>query len=165
MREPFLAVFRGNLLALTAGALALLCAPASAQRVRISDLADTNFGLITSLADQRRSQSVCAFANGRDNSYSISALGSGAGSAFVLSNGSAILPYSVEWNDQPGQTSGANLSPGVALTDQVSAATNQSCSNGPSATASLIVVIRGADLAGAQQGTYTGTLTLIVAVQ
>jgi hypothetical protein len=50
----------------------------------------------------------------------------------------------------------------VPLTGQVSSATQQTCTNGPATSASLVVILRSAALAGATAGTYTGTVTLVV---
>ena len=137
-----------------------------AQKVRITNLSDVNFGLISNLqADTRRAQNVCLFSQSSGNRYSITATGSGAGSSFALSNGSHALPYEVEWSDQSGQTSGTSLSPTVAATGRTSAATHQTCNTGPSPSASLIVVLRSSALSQAREGNYSGTLTLVVAAE
>lgn len=136
--------------------------PADA-KVRISGLADVNFGALASLeTDAVQSQSLCLYA--QNNRYSLRADGSGAGGAFVLSGGAANLAYEVRWNDQGGQTNGAGLSPGAVLSGLTTSAQNQNCSGaGPSTTASLILVLPASALSGATQGSYSGTLTLIVA--
>ncbi|WP_147416755.1 hypothetical protein [Sphingomonas edaphi] len=137
---------------------------ASAQRVRITNLTDVNFGTINNLAaDAINSQSVCVWANGSGSDYSITATGSGPGGSFSLMNGSWQLPYQVRWNSQPGQTNGTLLSAGTPITNQVTNAQNQTCGNGPPTTASLIVVLPSASLSSATAGSYSGTLTLIVA--
>lgn len=141
-------------------------APAAAQKVRITNLADVDFGTIANLqADSRRSQNVCLYSNGMGGGYSVLASGSGAGSAFSLSNGPSSLAYDVEWSDQSGQTSGAALSPNVALTGQASSATHQFCNSGPPTSASLTIILRAAELSQASQGSYSGTLTLLIAAE
>jgi hypothetical protein len=75
------------------------------------------------------------------------------------------LAYDVEWSGQSGQSSGTALSPNVALTGQTSSATQQFCNSGPSASASLVVVLRGSELSRARQGNYSGTLTLLIAAE
>lgn len=140
--------------------------PAAAQKVRITNLADVNFGLISNLqADALRSQNVCVFSQSIGGRYSITATGSGAGSTFALSNGSSSLAYEVQWSDQSGQTSGTSLVPAVAATGRVSAATQQTCNSGPASSASLIVILRSSSLAQAREGNYSGSLTLVVAAE
>lgn len=140
--------------------------PASAQKVRITNLSDVDFGLISNLqSDARRSQNVCVFSNSTGNRYSVIATGSGTGSSFELSNGSNSLTYEVEWNDQSGQTTGTSLAPNVAATGQVSSATQQACNSGPPTSGSLIVVLRSSSLTQAPEGSYSGSLTLLVAAE
>jgi hypothetical protein len=140
--------------------------PASAQKVRITNLSDVDFGLIANLqSDALRSQNVCVFSNSAGNRYSITATGSGTGSSFALSNGSASLDYEVEWADQSGQSTGTSLSPNIASTGRVSSATHQSCNVGPATSASLIIVLRSSALSQAREGNYSGSLTLLVAAE
>ena len=137
-----------------------------AQKVRVTDLSDVNFGLVSNLqADARRSQNICLFSNSTGGRYSITATGSGSASSFALNDGTHSLPYDVEWSDQSGQTSGSNLSPAVTATGRVSAASQQSCNSGPASSASLIVVLRASSLTQAREGNYSGSLTLLVAAE
>jgi hypothetical protein len=147
-------------------ALALQPLPAAAQKVRITNISDVGFGLITNLqADSRQSQNICLYSASGGGAYSISATGSGAGSSFALASGSDSLPYEVEWSAQSGRTNGTPLAPGAALTGQASAATHQFCNTGPAATASLTVILRASELSRARAGTYSGSLTLLVAAE
>lgn len=141
-------------------------APALADKVRIGGLSDVDFGLIANLqADARRAQNICVYSNGAGNRYSVTAIGSGTGSSFALSNGSNSLAYEVEWSDQSGRTSGTNLAPNVAATGRVSSATQQTCNSGPVASASLIILLRSSALSQAREGSYSGSLTLLVAAE
>jgi hypothetical protein len=141
-------------------------ATAMAQKVRISDLSDVDFGSLTNLqADARRSQNICLYSQSSGNRYSITASGSGAGSSFTLSNGGFTLPYEVQWSDQSGQTSGTSLSPNVASTGRTSSATHQACNSGPASSASLIILLRASALSQARAGNYSGSLTLLVAAE
>ena len=147
-------------------AATVLSAPASAQRVRITNLSDVDFGLISNLqADALRSQNVCLYSNSAGELYSVTASGSGTGSSFTLSNGTAALPYEVRWNSQSGQSTGTSLAPNVAVTGQSSAATHQFCNSGPAASASLVVVLRSSELSQAREGSYSGSLTLLIAAE
>lgn len=148
--------------------LALIGQPhlASAQKVRVTSLSDVDFGLLSNLqADSRRSQNICLFSNSSGGAYSVAASGSGAGSAFTLSNGSNSLVYEVEWSDQSGQSNGSSLMPNAALTGRTSSASHQFCNSGPAASASLIIVLRSTDLAQAREGSYSGSLTLLISAE
>lgn len=133
-------------------------------RVRISGLSDVAFTNQDPTADASNAQDVCVWSNTATKGYRITATGSGASNAFTLSNASLTVPYSVEWDDSSGQTTGTAMTSGTALTGLISTATNPNCSPGPSETASLIVKMSAADLQRMQASTnYTGTLTLVVA--
>lgn len=139
-------------------------APASAQQVQISKLSDVAFGAIADLTvDSQSAENVCVFSSMAQKGYNIRAQGSGAASAFTLLNGSATLPYEVQWNANSGRTTGTSLTANVTLTGLRSNANNATCASGPATTASLIVIIRAASLGTAAGGNYAGTLTLIVA--
>lgn len=131
-------------------------------KAEISGLSDVSFGQLVNLqADQRRSQSICVAANSRDNRYNVRASGSGPGGDFALANGQSLLPYSVEWSSTPGQSSGGELTDDGVLTSQTTTERGPRCKNGP--TASLTVVLRAVDLSRAQEGEYSGTLSLLIA--
>lgn len=148
-------------------ALASPAVAAPNNEVRISGLTDLAFGSIANLnVDNVGSESLCVYAKAKPaDQYSITATGSGAGGAFTLSSGSATLAYDVQWSASPNQSSGTQLSPNQPLTGQQNSAANDDCSSGPSTTASLIVILRSAALSAASSGTYSGSLTLLVAPQ
>ncbi len=136
---------------------------AASNKVRITQLGDIAFGTIANLStDATRSESVCLFADTATNGYNITASGTGPGGAFELSSGLSSMAYEVQWSSTPAQSSGTQLAPNLPLTGQASAATQQTCNNGPATTASLIIVLRTNALASATAGTYNGTLTLVV---
>lgn len=156
----------GRRLAIGIAIATTMSAPALGQRVRVSGLTDLSFGMLASVdTDQRQAQSVCVYSNGQTTSYSISASGSGSAGSFELSNGLNTMPYNVEWAPVSGQTAGTNLAPNVPLTGQVSGAGHQTCNNGPATSASLIVVLRGVDLAQAREGNYAGSLSLLISAE
>jgi hypothetical protein len=134
-------------------------------RVRISGLTDVTFSNVDPSVAAADAQSVCVWSNTSTRGYSITATGSGAANAFTLSSGALpVVPYTVEWAPTSGQTSGASLAAGTALTGQTSTATNSDCSAGPSASASLVVSVGSPTLQSMTAGvTYNGTLTLVVA--
>lgn len=158
---------RRRLLTLAAGlALAL---PAwsgvlAGNSARITGLSDVAFGTISNLtSDSASSENVCVYSNSATNGYYVEATGSGSSGAFTLSSASKTLAYDVEWSPVSGQSSGTLLRPNVALTGLTSSATQPSCNSGPASSASLIIILRAAQLSAATSGTYSGTLTLLVA--
>jgi len=158
-----------RLIAAAIGAICTITSSASqagaADKVRISALSDVSFGIVTNFAaDSVRSQSLCLYAKSPPlDQYRITASGSGPGGSFELSSGSDNLPYEVQWNDVAGQSGGTPLVANQPLTGQQSAASIDDCSKGAPTSASLLVVLRSAAVAAASSGTYTGTLTLLVA--
>ena len=145
--------------------LASPVAAASNNQVRISGLSDVAFGSISNLAaDIVRSESICVYAKAKPTDrYSVSASGSGTGGAFTLSSGTAELPYDVQYSGSPNQSSGTQLTPNQPLSGQQNSASSDDCSSGPLKTASLVIILRSTALGAAIGGTYSGTLTLLVA--
>lgn len=133
-------------------------------RVQLSGLTDVAFLNQDPSVAALNAQNVCVWSNTSTKGYNVMASGSGTASAFTLANGALTVPYSVEWSQTSGQTSGTALGVSTALTGQKSTATNALCASGPSSTASLIVKMSTASLQSMQAATtYTGTLTLVVA--
>ena len=154
-------------LAACAAALTMLLAPASLEaqsnNVRITKLSDVAFGSLANLGvDASLAQDVCVFAQTSGNRYRVTATGSAPGGAFALTSGSNLLNYEVQWNASSGQSSGLQLSPSVAQTGLISAATQQTCNSGPTTSASLILLLRSTALQSAKAGSYAGTLTLVI---
>lgn len=137
-----------------------------ANRARITGLTDVAFTNQDPATPASSAQDVCVWSNTTTGAYTITATGSGAASAFTLSNGTTTVPYSVQWASSSGQTSGTALTTGTASASLTSAATNQNCASGPAASASLVVGISTTDLGTMSAGSsYTGTLTLLVTPQ
>ena len=158
---------RWGRLAVGAAALAALVAPAALQaqsnRVRITKLSDVNFGTLGNLGvDAVMAQNICVFSNTTGRRYRVQATGSAPGGAFALSSGASLLSYEVQWAASSGQSSGTQLTSGVARTGLVSNATQQACNSGPATSASLIVLLRSDSLSSARAGSYSGTLTLVI---
>lgn len=133
-------------------------------RVQLSGLTDVSFTNQDPATPALSAQNVCVWSNTSTKGYNVTASGSGTASAFTLANGALTVPYTVEWSQTSGQSSGTGLATGTALTGQKSTATNALCAAGPSSSASLIVKMSTASLQTMQAATtYTGTLTLVVA--
>jgi hypothetical protein len=137
---------------------------AQAQQVQISKLTDVAFGTIANFTtDQTNSQSVCAYSSATGGRYSVTASGSGSGGAFTLASGGSQLAYEVQWAATANQTTGVALTPGVALTGQTGNGLTATCFFGFVPTASLITILRASALSAASAGTYSGTLSLLIA--
>ena len=133
-------------------------------RVQITGLSDVAFTSQDPASAASNAQNVCVFSNTATKGYNIKATGSGASSAFTIGGtGLTAVPYTVEWAQSTGQTSGTGLTANTALTGQISTATTPTCSSGPTTTASLIVKMSTTALQAMQSNTtYSGTLTLLV---
>src|SRR5689334_1888165 len=141
------------------GAFGVVSSPAVAasNKVRITGLSDVNFGSVSNLStDAIQSQSMCLFSDTVTTGYNVTAAGSGLGGAFELASGSQRMAYEVQWNGLANRTSGSQLLPNVPLIGQTSAATQQTCNNGPATSASLVILLRSAALSQAMAGTYSG---------
>lgn len=161
---PATAATQGTLGATSTGSVAISASVPS--RARITGLSDIAFTNQDPTVAASNAQDVCVWSNTATKAYTVTATGSGAASEFTLSNGSATVPYSVEWASTSGQTTGTVLSTGTASASLTSAATNQTCSSAPAASASLIVGISTANLSTMTAGSsYTGTLTLLITPQ
>jgi hypothetical protein len=158
------AASQGTLGATSTGSVTITASvPTRARITGLSDVAFTNQDPATLASD---AQDVCVWSNTATKAYTITATGSGTASAFTLSDGTTTVPYSVEWAASSGQTTGAALTTGTASASLTSTATNQSCTSGPAASASLVVEIATADLGTMSAGnSYTGSLTLLVTPQ
>ena len=134
----------------------------AADKARLTGLSDVAFGLITGATDQSVSQSVCAYSASSTDAYTVTASGSGPGGSFALTGGPAPLPYDVLWSSSANQTGGTALVANAPSSRFVSNASQQTCNSGPSASASLTIVIRSATLGSARAGSYAGTLELTI---
>jgi hypothetical protein len=146
----------------------LLCtmvpAPAqSLQNVQIGALSDLSFGTIASVTSNPTvSENLCVFTS--TGSYSVGASGSGSNGSFALLNGAVQMPYTVQWAASGSQATGTQLTAGQA-TRFTPSGLNLLCSLGGllAGSATLLVTLPAASLSAAQAGSYSGTLTLLIA--
>ena len=139
-------------------------------RARITNLSDLTIeSWVPGDGDQILTDDICVYSTRPSGGYTIKATGSGSNSAFTLSGGAEMSPleYQVKWNSGGvGKltNTGNTLSPNVTSGALFNAATDSSTCTGtnPGDTARLIVEISSASLDAAKDGTYTGTLTLLV---
>jgi hypothetical protein len=144
----------------------LLATPARADRVRISDLSDVNFGTIDPSVDAHLSQDVCIFSDDFQHEYSVTAYGMGFGFGFIMVGRPGFVPldYEVEWNDHPGRDNGTRLFPGNDARGFETNGGDQSCGGGVFENASLIIVLRSSALSRCvNDAVYSGVLVLTIA--
>ncbi|MES2661943.1 MAG: hypothetical protein V4629_01440 [Pseudomonadota bacterium] len=138
-------------------------------QAQISDLQDmtlANWGVGDGAVSL--SSNVCVYSS--TGNYKVTASGSGAASAFTLSNGSTNIAYSVTWNAGGAgnlSNTGTALTTSVQSTGYTTATTaSANCSGGGASndTARVIVGITSGnmDAAVSSATAYTGTLTLLV---
>src|SRR5579884_2119537 len=92
-------------------------------RVQLSGLVDVSFANQDPATPALSAQNVCVWSNTSTKGYNVTATGSGTANAFTLSSGALTVPYSVQWSQSSGQTSGTALATGTALTGLKSTAT------------------------------------------
>lgn len=149
---------------LLAAAMMATGTAAHGQQVRIRQLNDFVFNTLgaapvdTSLADN-----LCIYSTAASGRYTITARGSGSSNAFTLASGSNTLPYEVQWASSANQSSGTVLSPGVAFATTTTNRTDSTCNQAASLNTTLIVVLRASAQQSARAGSYSGTLTLLIA--
>ena len=161
---PVCAATDGNYGATSTGSVTISASVPN--RVRLSGLTNVDFANQDPAVAATKAQNVCVWSNTATRGYTVTATGSGSGNAFTLTDGSATVPYSVQWAPASDQTSGSPLLSGAASSALTSTATQHSCTSGPSSSASLIVGIGTTDLSTMSAGSsYSGTLTLLVTPQ
>mgnify|MGYP005840517281 CR=1 FL=1 len=126
--------------------------------VRVSDLDDIDLGTYAGAGDLVGEDRICVYRNDPSTRYEVEAQGQGAGSAFVLGQGTASLPFEVEYDDGGGY---APVSAGRAM--RASGADSDSTACSGMDNAGVRVRVRESDLLTADAGSYAGTLTLTVA--
>lgn len=157
------AATQGTIGATSSGSVAISITKTA--RARISNLNDLTLSSWEEGAGNvSLTDDVCVYSTRPNGSYKVRADGSGAGSAFTLANGANLLAYTVTWNS--GGV-GALANTGTTLTSTVTSpallnasTTSPTCTNGD--TARLIVSVSSLAMTSAVEGSYVGTLTLLV---
>ena len=134
------------------------------KHVAISGVNAISFGSLSTSSNNQQIESFCVASNdGVTGAYKITFMGSGTASAFTLvhaSDPTETLGYIVEFNDQDNNTGYATVTSGLALTSQTAGSVNFAC---PSNNARVRVSISSAAASAADPGSYSGTLTIVVA--
>lgn len=126
--------------------------------VQISSLDNLALGTYTGTGDMTGSESFCVYRNGTGQ-YQATVTGSynaGAGSGFVLSDGTNTMAYTVTYN-------GTGIASGGVTATQAGNASLQDCGGANVANnATIGVTVPAATLQGSPTGTYTGTVTILI---
>lgn len=125
--------------------------------IQISNLDDIDLGTWSGSGDMTGNDNNCVWSTTRG--YNLTATGSGASDAFTITDGSNTIAYAVAWDDV--DTTDQAVTTGSALSGQATDALTTNCAGGD--TANVTVTVAEADAAAAPAGTYSGTLTLVVA--
>jgi hypothetical protein len=129
--------------------------------VRVTAVDDLDLGAWSGTGDLVVADDVCIWTT--TGGYNVTASGNGGtGTDFALTNGTESLTYAVKWGDSAGVATD-NMTSGSPLGTQFSGANSTDCNGGANLTATVEVEILDADLSGADSGTYTGVLTLVIA--
>ena len=126
--------------------------------VKISNLANVTLPDFAGV-DVSQTQGACIYSNSTGGGYRITATATGG--AFNLVNGANTIPYTVDYNDGSG-TGFLPLTHGSQVAKSGASNVDDDC-GGAGTNATVQVNVAAADASSAPQGTYTSTLTLIVA--
>jgi len=129
--------------------------------VRITGLADIDFGTYPAVGDLATNYDLCIYSNMPGATYDITASGDGAGSAFTIASGANTIAYTVDWNDVTGTPGQSQLTTTVPVAQTGANQQTSDCSVGGD-SANLEIEITNAAIVGKPNGTYTGTLTLLI---
>jgi hypothetical protein len=132
--------------------------------VKINHLSDIGLGTWSGSGDRSGSDDVCV-SNSDSDDYRVTASASGGGGAFELENGTTgyDLPFEVDWRDATSGSGWTSLSANTQSPLFSNAQTPLECDGASSDVASFRVIVRSNDIDDADYGSYSGTLTLVIA--
>jgi hypothetical protein len=159
----------------TAFVCAVLCLGESAwaqQRVQVNGFVNVTFAAWSGGGDLTSNQNLCTYVRNAPQNYYVTATSSHAqGALFRLRAGpNRNVAYNVGWREQPNGTYATSTAGGPGLPFagsgirsvlQHNASATQNCPAGRTATLSILVP--SANLQTARTGTYTDTLTILMA--
>ncbi|WP_196138741.1 hypothetical protein [Aliikangiella sp. G2MR2-5] len=132
--------------------------------IQINNLNDIALGTFNGgTADLNGSDSFCIYRNG-GTGYNVTMSGSGTGGAFELAGGGNTLNYSVSFENLDAGSAAVAMTAGSTLNGVTGANnTDNTCGSAAADNAQVNVNVANADLAAVPPGSYTGTLTILVA--
>lgn len=130
--------------------------------VRITGIADLNFGTYDGAGNLSRDDDVCIWTNHNSGAYKVLAQGDGDDQSFTVKTGSGqTIAYAVRWNDTMG-TLGNEALTADTLSSEFSGASTTSSTCGGGSTANFQVTFLQNDLLSARPGVYSGVLTFVI---
>ena len=139
-------------------AFLLLTAQNSFATVQITKMTDFAFGTWSGSGQLQSSDTICVYDSQANANYGITATGSGAASAFTVTDGTVTVAYTAEWQGSIGAMTA--LTTGVKSLFSAANSVSTTCAGGTNAT--LRITVSQADLLAAEAGSYTGTVTILL---
>lgn len=131
--------------------------------VQISGLSDITLNVSDTSSNATGNTSACIYTNVGSGTYNVTVTSANAlaGVFRVKDSGDNYVVYTADWNDEDA-TGGTALVSGTPLVNQTGANTSQAnCGGTPNAR--LNITFLAANLLLATPGTYTDTITIVVA--
>jgi len=143
------------------GVLVLFIFPTSGfADVWVRSFSDGNFGTYTGGGNKSLSDNLCVYNSDTENYY---VTGTGNHGSFIVKAGSEELDFHAYYNDEEGTTGNVEIFHNTQSALQSGADTSStSCGGGANMNANVQVVFFAADMAAAEGGVYTGTLSIMV---
>ena len=132
---------------------------AFAQNVKITGVSDFAFGTWSGSGDMTDTDTLCIYRDSGGDDYSITASGSGAGGSFSVSSGGGNLSYQIRWRKSGGSFISLNANSGTNFDGAHTA--SETC--GGVDNAEIEIQFTSGSLEAAIGGSYSGTLTLLIA--
>ena len=156
--------FLNNALAVSAAIFFAHVDPYNAfAEVRISNLRDFTLGSWSGSGDLYDNDDICIYNSG-GTGYRITATGSGSGQAFTLSTTGGAVEYEVRFKDQAGSGgSYVQLTSGTQVSSFSGASSSSDCNSGVDLNANIKITVTATALGSAVPGSYSGTLTIVLA--
>jgi hypothetical protein len=131
---------------------------AATQTVKITEMTDISLGTYSGIGDLQNEDTICIYNLG-NSAYRVRASGTGAGGSYQMTGpGGATLPFEVEFRSGAGSFVAL---PHNSFTGFTGADTSSnSCGGTPNAT--LRIIAREASLLSVVNGSYSGTLTILL---
>ena len=127
------------------------------QLIRISGLDPVDLGTFDGANDALGGDDFCVYTNSADGAYTVTAYTMSPGGALVLASGTALVPYTLEYDDGSGFVP---MPTDVPVSRANAFSTGVNCDGG--SNASIRVRATNADLRAAPAGNYSSELTLLV---
>lgn len=156
------AATQGTLGATSSGTLVISSTKGNA--VQISNLSDLTFPSSSTVAPSPLSETPCVYSTTTNYTITATSANPGAGSIFQVTNGVSFITYRVDWADAAVGGTSRILSSGV-ISPTIGGANNSNPTCGGTYDSRLTITIdpSGTTWGPASTGTYTDTLTLLVA--